>query len=277
MTSVPSPTQTRREQLRDFVVSRGFATVAQMAELLAVSEMTVRRDVARLESDGLLTSFHGGVRAPSGGTFLGTDYALRVEVMREVKMRLAQAAIELIKPLSVIGIDSGTTGAALAQLIPDDRRLRVVTASLPVVTALNTHSSVDVTLLGGALHVQSQSFLGVSTAHAAADIHVETYFMTASAITDRGIFCTYETAAAIKRAFMASADQVVLISDSTKFHQGAMSRICGWDDVDVLLTDDLVHPAQVTSLRASGVDVIQVPPPHTGSSTTRLLAVTDDR
>jgi DeoR/GlpR family transcriptional regulator of sugar metabolism len=249
----------RRRRLAEIVDSQGFCTMAELAALLGVSEMTVRRDVAQLVDQGRLSTFHGGVRAPGGQNFLGTDYAARTDQHREAKLAVGNEAVRLARSLSVIGIDSGTTGAVMAEILPDDCRLRVVTASLPVITALNTHRNVETTVLGGVLHVESQSFLGFGTANAAREVHLETFFMTASAASARGAYCTYETAAAIKRVLMDSADRVVFLTDSSKFQQGAMTRICGWEGIDTVLTDDQIDDHTVAYLESEGVTVCAVP------------------
>lgn len=249
----------RRDRLSGIVESRGFCTISELAQILEVSEMTVRRDVAKLVAQGGLEALHGGVRAPGRQNFLGTDYAIRAEFNRDVKLWLAERALELAEPLSVIGIDTGTTGVALAQLIPTSWRGRVVTSSLPVVAALNRHKDVEVTVLGGVLHVETQSIFGVSTAAAAREVHLETFFMTASAASERGLYCTYELGAAVRRSFMDSADRVVLISDSSKFREGSMTRICGWDKVDAIVIDDRLDDSTASFLEMQGVEVIMVP------------------
>ena len=246
----------RRERLVDFVGSRGFCTITELAHALGVSEMTVRRDVRFLLEQRRIRAFHGGVSALGGREFLGTDYALRIDEHRALKDVLSIRAVEIAQGRSVIAIDSGTTGVAVAAAIPKSWELRVVTNSLPVITALNTQQGVEVTALGGVLHLESQSFFGVRTTSAVANFHVETFFLTASAISERGIYCTYEFGAATKRAFMDVASQVVLVADSSKFTAGAMTRVCGWDSINIVVTDDGVSEEMRDVISEAGVELV---------------------
>jgi DeoR family transcriptional regulator of aga operon len=248
----------RREALFQFVTDQGFCAIVELAERFGVSEMTIRRDVARLVEAGRLRAFHGGVGHLSPTDLLGVDYGFRNETMGEAKRAIADRALSLIGEEAVIGLDAGTTTAQLANLLKRDQKLTVVTSSLPVVSGLASHPSIDLVCLGGTLHHESLSFAGPSTLAAIANLHIQTLFLAASALNERGAFCRNEFDTITKRALIDVADKVVLLADSSKFTTSAMVRICGWDAIDQVIVDDMARPADIDLLerRDVAVDVV---------------------
>lgn len=248
----------RRDRLAQFVTDQGYCTVLELSQRFGVSEMTIRRDVVRLVSESRVRAFHGGVGSLSPGELSGMDYSDRDRTMAEAKRLVAVAALGRLTDGGVIGIDAGTTAAQFASLLPTDRQLRVITPSLPVVTALATNPGVELTCLGGTLHLESLSFAGDATLAAIANLHIETLFLAASGLNDRGAYCGNSFDAITKRALMEVSDTVVLIADSSKFETTAMVRICGWDAIDAIIVDSQLSAADQAMIEGSGVAVERV-------------------
>jgi DeoR family transcriptional regulator of aga operon len=245
----------RREQIVQFVTDQGYCTITELSGLLGVSEMTIRRDVSRLVSDGQLKGFHGGVGSLSPQEMLGRDYADRDHSMAEAKRAIARKAVTLVKEHSVVAIDAGTTAMQLAALLPRDQEIRVVTHSFSVVSALAADDGIEVNCLGGVLHGESLSFAGSSTLTAISNLQVETMFLAASGLNDRGAFCATGFDAIIKRALIEVSERVVLVADSSKFAVSAMVKICGWDVIDTLIIDSGVTEEQRAVLAQTGITI----------------------
>lgn len=248
----------RRERLVQFIAEHGYCTITELSKAFDVSEMTIRRDVLRLVEQGKVRGFRGGVGSLSRQEMEGSDYRLRDMKMAEAKQAIARRAIEMVNPGSVIAIDAGTTGHQVAELLPNDRGLTVVTHSFPVVSSLIGNPGTEVMCLGGLLHAESLSFDGPSTLAAISNLQVETLFLAASGIGDRGAFCGNGFDAITKRALIEVADQVVLLADSSKFSTSAMVKICGWAAIGTIVIDDGITEEHQRMLEAQDVEVITV-------------------
>lgn len=248
----------RRKKLVQYVADQGYCTIGALSEALGVSEMTIRRDVLRLVEQGRVCGFRGGVGAVSRQDIVGSDYAYRDLKMGPAKRAIARAAIELLGPASVIALDAGTTTNQVARMMPTDRKLQVVTHSLPAVSSMVGNAGVEIVCLGGILHKESLSFAGPATLAAIDGLQIEILFLAASGISDRGAFCGNGFDAITKRVLIDVAENVVLLADSSKFDIAAMLRICDWDTIDTIVIDDGVTADQVRMFEQHGVQVMAV-------------------
>jgi DeoR/GlpR family transcriptional regulator of sugar metabolism len=250
----------RRERLVQFVGEQGYCTIQELSQRLTVSEMTIRRDVTRLVSEGKLRGFHGGVGSLSPADLLGSDYGARDLNMGEAKRAIAARALEKMTSRSAIAIDAGTTATQLASIIPSDMQLKVITPSFPALASLVSNPGIELTCLGGDLHAESLSFAGPSTLAAISNLHIQTLFLAASGVNDRGAFCANGFDAITKRALIDVSDTVVLIADSSKFTASAMVRICAWDAIDCMIVDTGLSERDEQMLAEHGVLVEKVAP-----------------
>ena len=248
----------RRQRLLQFIAEQGYCTIAELSRAVAVSEMTIRRDVMRLVEEGRVRGFRGGVGSLSPQDTLGSDYRFRDQRMGEAKRAIALKAIDLVDGGSVIALDAGTTANQVAAFLPTDQDLKVVTHSFPVVSSLAGNAGVEVTCLGGTLHRESLSFDGTANLAAISNLQVETLFLAASGISERGAFCANGFDAITKRALIAVAEHVVLLADSLKFLSSAMVKICDWDAIDQIITDDGINEEQERMLRGHNVKITKV-------------------
>ncbi|MCS5732517.1 DeoR/GlpR family DNA-binding transcription regulator [Herbiconiux daphne] len=232
----------RRDILAQYVIEQGYSTILELSQRFGVSEMTIRRDVARLVGEGRLRGFHGGVGSLSPVEVSGVDYGDRDQKMGEAKRAIAEHAVGLVGAGAVIAVDAGTTAAQFAALLPQDRRLQVITHSLPAINILSNNQGVEITGLGGVLHQESLSFSGPATLAALANLHIDTLFLAASGLNERGAYCGNSFDAITKRALIDVSDTVVLLADSSKFETSAMVRTCEWDAIDRLIVDSGLRP-----------------------------------
>lgn len=245
----------RRERLLQFIDEQGYCTIAELSLAFAVSEMTIRRDVLKLVDQGKVRGFRGGVGSVSRHELAGSDYRVRDVTMGDEKHAIGERAVALVAPGSVIAIDAGTTANQFAQLLPDDRSLRVVTNSFPVVASLVGNAGVEVICLGGVLHPESLSFDGPATLAGIANLQIQTLFLAASGVSERGAFCANGFDAITKRALIEVSERVVLLADSSKFANPAMVKICDWDPIDRIIVDDGITDEQRQMLVQRGVEV----------------------
>jgi DeoR/GlpR family transcriptional regulator of sugar metabolism len=247
----------RRSRIAAMITDHGFCTITELATAFDVSDMTVRRDILKLtQSDRTLRIVHGGIRAVPLWEFEGTDYRTRAMHNRLVKQRIAAEVVKLMVPGSTVALDSGTTGIAIAEAIPADSRLNVVTQSLPAANALASKEELEVSVLGGTLIRSMQAFVGPGAIAAIAGLRINTFFLSATSIDERGVLAGNEYDAATKRAFVDAADTVVLVSDSSKFSLSSRFRTCPLSRVSMLVTDSGISPEQRAMMELAGVRVI---------------------
>jgi DeoR/GlpR family transcriptional regulator of sugar metabolism len=248
----------RRDRIVQLVTEHGYCTITELSHFFDVSEMTIRRDVSRLVSDDKLRGFHGGVGSFAPQDILGRDYSHRDVEMAEAKRAIARRASEMVERDSVIAIDAGTTAAQMASYLPPGMQLRVVTHSLPVLSLLAGLPGAELICLGGVLHLESLSFLGPATLVAISYLQVDTLFLAANGLNERGAFCGTGLGAITKRALIDVAEHVVLVADSSKFSRSAMVKACGWDAIDTIVIDSGITEAQRSILVQNDVNVITV-------------------
>jgi DeoR/GlpR family transcriptional regulator of sugar metabolism len=246
---------TRRKQIVEVVDLRGYCVVEELARMFDVSAMTIRRDITELSLQHHVVKFHGGVRSKGSLRAFMPDYAERAFSERVVKRRIAELAVEFIEPGMTLGLDAGTTVSGVAQLLPLDIDIRVITASLTATEVLIAKKNVEVTSIGGVLRRESLSFIGTYGVEALSRLQMDTVFLGAHGLSSRGVFDATDQDATIKRAMIRSSDRVVLLADSSKFTKKAMTKICEWGSVHVLITDDGIPEQQHEMLIQRGIDV----------------------
>jgi DeoR/GlpR family transcriptional regulator of sugar metabolism len=255
----PISADDRRARIVELVVRQGFCTITELSAAHDVSDMTIRRDLRILTQQGQLRGVHGGVTVLQPTAMVGTDYRARVARMTAVKHAIAERALEFVPASGAIAIDAGTTTMELANVLPADSRIKVVTQSLPVINALLPHEYIDVICLGGTLHSDTQSFAGPATVAAINELRVRTLFLAASGLRANGVYCGNDFDAITKRTLVSAADEVILLTDSTKFSISAMVRACALNDLHRVITDDGISEENLAMLTELDIKVIVVP------------------
>jgi DeoR family glycerol-3-phosphate regulon repressor len=220
----------------------GTVRVAELASLLNVSEMTIRRDIDVLVSDGLLDRVHGGAKI-SGG--LSTDepgFELKLARQEYEKEAIAREALSLVEPGSAIGLSAGTTTWRLAKLLATHPQLTVVTNSVQIASvfynqAAESGGAANVILTGGE-HTPSDALVGPIAISALRQLHLDTLFLGVHGMDDGVGFTTPNLLEAeANRAFVASARRTVVLADHTKWGTVGMSTIAQLSDASVVITD----------------------------------------
>jgi len=244
----------RREILRR-LRDTGYVSSTQVALALDVSEMTIRRDLRQLSAQGLVNRVAGGASRPLPAA--GTPFDERRDAATAEKWAVARAAVPLIPPGAVVGLDAGTTVAALAGLLPAG--LTVVTHSVPVIQACTSRDDVELIALGGAYHGPTRSFTGPITRASLEDLAVDVAVLSATAAGPGGIYSANASDADTKRAMARIAGRVVLLLDHNKLNRRAPMRVMDLAAVDVLVVDAGAAADRVALLRDACRQVVLAP------------------
>lgn len=238
----------RRVRILQAVHESGFISVTDLTAMLNVSDMTVRRDLRKLDEQGLVRVVHGGVSALSGAMH-SPAFASRAGLNAAGKRRIGEAAARRVGASATVAVDAGTTPYAVAQSLPATFSGTVVTHSVPVMQLMLGRSGGRVVGLGGEMLNESQAFIGPRTVEATAGLRVEQLFLGAAAIDEYGVYVATDHERPTKLALMAIAREVVLLVDSTKFTASSPVLLCEWPAITSVITD-APPPAQVIRLLA---------------------------
>jgi DeoR family transcriptional regulator, fructose operon transcriptional repressor len=241
----------RRNQLLEMVRSRGFASLPELAEVLRVSESTVRRDLDYLEEVGTARRTHGGVFYTGPSPKL-PHFDERQPAQWDKKRMIAVEAVKRIDDGDTVLLDGGSTTYEVARLLVG-RPLQIVTNSLPVANLFAASANQDLVLLGGYVYPRTGVALGPYANEMLARLNVRHTFLSVSGINDRGFYNNNLLLVETERAMMHAADTVTVVADSTKFGRQSLALLCALGDVDHLVVDPDITPEWRAKLTAAGV------------------------
>jgi DeoR/GlpR family transcriptional regulator of sugar metabolism len=246
----------RHERILELLRVDGLAEVGHLSRELGVSGATVRRDLSRLEQDGLLQRVHGG--AASLGTSEPPFEVVAVD-HQDAKVRVGVAAAALVRDGDVVLIDIGTTTSHLARSLRG-REITVITSSLAVYEELADDDAVELILLGGIVRRNYRSLVGFLTEHALRQLHADLLFLGTSGVRrDGSVLDTTAVEVPVKRAMLQAAERTVLLADAGKFPGRGIARVCGAGDLTAVVTEPGADAPTLTVVAEAGVEVITTP------------------
>jgi DeoR family transcriptional regulator, fructose operon transcriptional repressor len=248
------------EERQRWIVERARASgrveVAALAEELRVTTETVRRDLTTLERHAVLRRVHGGA-IPIERLGFEPALAARDSVLTAEKERIARLALAELPDEGSILLDAGTTTARLAEALPADRELVVLTNALPIAMSLSVRPNITVLMLGGRVRGRTQAAVDAWAIQALADSYVDVAFIGTNGISpERGLTTPDTTESAVKRAMVNAARRSVVLADHTKVGQDHLSRFAELDEIDTLITDSGLDAQVADELRSEGLRVL---------------------
>jgi DeoR family transcriptional regulator, fructose operon transcriptional repressor len=246
----------RQSRIMELVRVIGRVEVTGLAAELDVTPETVRRDLTALERRGLLRRVHGGaIPIERLGFEPGID--TRRTVMTAEKERIAKAALEFVPDEGSVLLDAGTTTSRLAEALPSDRELTVVTNALDIVVNLARRPNLTVLALGGRVRGRTLAAVDVWAVDALRDTYVDVAFIATNGISvERGLTTPDPTEAAVKRAMIAASRRAVLLADHTKVGNDHLIRFADLTDIDTFVTDEGLHAELASDLDTAGLRVV---------------------
>jgi DeoR family fructose operon transcriptional repressor len=246
-------------RILDLLETQRALKVSSLSSMLGASEASIRRDLERLETAGLLRRIHGGAVSNETAAF-EPSIGEKEDQHREAKRAIASAAVELIRETESIFLDAGSTTLEIARALRHRRNLRVVTNGLNLAAELAA-SRVEVIVIGGTLRPETLALVGPIAGGTLSDLHLDKLFLGTNGIDlERGITTPNLAEAEAKRAMLRSAKETILVADSSKFGRAALARICGIERVHSLITDAGAPAPVLEAIAKLGVRVIVARP-----------------
>ncbi len=250
-------TTQRKQWILERLARDGQVVAKALAEELATSEDTIRRDLRELAQAGKLQRVHGGAlpASPAAG-----DLRAREELAVDEKVQLGRHGASLIKPGQLVILDGGTTALQVARHLAHDLRATIVTHSPTVAVAAAAQPHVEILMLGGRLFRHSMVNVGAEVIAAASRLRADLYFMGVTGLHPAvGLSTGDPEEAAVKRALHDRSAETVVLASSEKLMSASPFVVAPLEAAQaVVVTADA--PAEgVRSLRAAGARIHELP------------------
>ena len=250
-------TQQRRHAIITLLAERGELSVDSLAREFETSEVTIRKDLAELERNGLLLRRYGGA-VPVPQELVAE--APEAEQVSKRKLAIARAAAELIRDHNRIIIDSGSTTAALIPELGKRRGLVVMTNSLAVAAALRELENEPTLLMtGGTWDPHSEAFQGQVAEQVLRSYDFDQLFIGAAGVDPLRGTTTFNELVGLSQVMAEVAREVVVLAESHKVGRKIPNLELPWSRIDTLITDTGLSAALKIQIEQQGVQVICVP------------------
>jgi DeoR/GlpR family transcriptional regulator of sugar metabolism len=253
------PLELRRAHLLEQIRKVGFVSVAEAAATLAVSEMTIRRDLIDLESEGRLVRTHGGAVAPEGNIAPVSDgeepaFEQRLRQNNPAKEAMAAFAASLVGPRQSVALDVGSSTFVLASRLIASPSIKVFTNSLRIATLLGRERR-DVYLPGGEVRGNEMSICGPTAIAQFEQLWFDIAFIGASGLTEAGFFDYSLEDSELKRVYLRRSGRKVLLCDAAKFDHLSLVQVAPLEAIDMLITNAAPSGALAEALANANVEI----------------------
>ena len=247
----------RQKRIEEYLQKVEFASLDELAQQVAASPSTIRRDLTVLEANGNLRRTHGGARLINPKS---DEFAFSARETHEFgeKDAIGKACADLIKPNQTIIVDAGSTCFHVARFL-EQKSPQIITNSLPVANLFASAPKVEVVVSGGVIYPRLGVLVGPLAVEAFSRIHADVAIMSSGGITLEGITNSHGLLIEIQRAMIQGAQKVIFCLDHTKFNRHSVSPLCGLDCIDAIVTDSQAPSELVEGLRARDIEVIVAP------------------
>ena len=246
----------RRSKILEELDKKGQVNVNELSTLLDVSVVTIRNDLDKLEKNNLLVRAHGGAfKSNSIALTLSQKKKLNIES----KTRIGKMAASLIQNNDTIILDSGTTTFEVSNYLQKFENLTVITNALDIVNNLAPQKNLEAFMLGCYLKEFSMSLVGPMAERNLKNLSCDKLFLGVDSIRPKkGVFTHHMEEAHLNQIMIDIADEIILVSDSSKFEKSGLAFICSLDKINTIVTDTDLAPEHVEAIEKINVKLIQV-------------------
>jgi len=254
-------TEQRAKKILQVLLQHGNASVDELVEHLGASAPSIRRDLARLEERNLVHRTHGGARLAGQMQYepfrFDSSFHVRESRFADEKRRIGMAAAELIREHDTVGFTAGTTPTQVARCIRHRNSINIITNAVNIAMELSNQPALNVTLTGGTMRwAGAFSLTGPTAIEMLSGVFMDTAFIGACGVDpQRGVTTIEPDEAAVFRAMVRQAKQVVVIADSSKIGMVSPALICPASEIDVLVTDSGINAEALAAFRANDIEV----------------------
>lgn len=239
----------RQEEIVRILEEKPRVTVEELAKLLNVTAMTIRRDLKYLESVQIVSRTFGGAVLKSKLT-LELPRQEKVMQNQQEKERIALAAAALVREGQTVLLDAGTTTMEIAKQLTRLKDLTIITNDVLIAAHLVVASNFEIYCTGDRVQNRTGSCMGSRAIQFLKQIYADIAFIGASSIdVELGISGPTFEKAELKKEMILSAEQVILVADNSKFNRRSINKICSLNDISLIICDQGLDKKVADGLR----------------------------
>ena len=244
----------RLHQIEQYMLRYKTATMKQLSDQFNVSINTIRRDIQQMVSSGRLSKVHGGVMINQNDTTV--PFTDRSSVGTSEKQLIGQMAAQIVNPGDTIYVDSGTTTVELIPHLSGIHNLTVVSNSLIVFNRLLELFDINMIAIGGQFSRKTMSYSGPIAVNSLKDIRINKAFMSATGVSIAAGATNYSLyESEVKRTAVSRSEEIILLSDHSKFGKSAPICFCPLEEIDILITDQKPEKLISDFCRRNSIDL----------------------
>ncbi len=253
----------REKRILDLMRGSGFIAFQDLEQRVDASPATLRRDLDRLEANGVITRVRGGAHlnsaepepAPGDRPLGGVPFHENIGRFPRQKAAIGRAAAALCRPGESVIIDGGSTTLQMCPHL-EPLGLNVLTNSLHIVSALMSQAGTRISVPAGSLFREQNILLSPFEDDGMGRYRASKLFIGAAAIGEHGLMQSDVLLVQAERRMLERTGEVIVLVDSSKFDAPAGHVVCDLGDIDVLITDDAIKPHDQALLEKAGVKVL---------------------
>lgn len=233
----------RLEFIQEMINQHGVVEVTDLTKELGVTEMTIRRDLKKLEIDGALQRVHGGAKLPNKLSDKELSHSEKKAINIEEKREIAQSISSLIDPDDTIFLGPGTT----LELVYDYLEIfpmRVITNSIHIFNQFNQNIGYDLILIGGSYRARTGAFVGSITNRSLADLRVKKAFIGVNGVSENRLFTSNEEEGNTQSIILDNAAERYIVADQSKIGKEDFFAFYNLDETTALITNKNVSATQ---------------------------------
>ncbi|ADQ41349.1 transcriptional regulator, DeoR family [Caldicellulosiruptor acetigenus I77R1B] len=247
----------RRQKIMAMLNENKSVLVPELAKLFNVTEETIRRDLEKLEKEGLLKRTYGGAVLVENYN-VDIPFEFRNVTNIEGKKQIALSLIKYIEDGDTLVMDSSTSALQVAKLLKTKKKITVITNSEQIINELKVfEDTIKVISTGGTLRNKSLSLVGPISEQTLRSLNANKAIISCKGFDiEKGFTESNELEAQVKKLMIEIADKVYMIADHTKMNKTALVNIATLDDVDFIFTDKILPPSQENAIREKNVEIV---------------------
>lgn len=251
--------QHRLDKIVAYLKNHTLVTVEQLVDAVEASPATIRRDLIKLDEQGVISRSHGGVALRRFEPSQPTTNEKQPRSPAE-KRAIARFAASMVQAGDAVVLDAGTTMLELAKCLTH-LPLRVITVDLHIALFLSEFRQIEVTIVGGRIDDSSQSCIGEFGRKMLRSVYPDIAFMSCNSWSvEKGVTTPTEEKAGLKQEIIANAQRKILLADSSKYGAHSLFNVAPLSRFTDIITDGgLPLPVQA-ELKAQSVALTLVQP-----------------
>jgi DeoR/GlpR family transcriptional regulator of sugar metabolism len=245
----------RRKKIIDLAHQDKRVLVSDLSRMFEVTEETIRRDLEKLEKDGIVSRTYGGAML-NRHTNEDLPFVTRNALNTDIKRNIAIKALDLISDGDTLMVDPSSTAFEFIKLLGNKNNLTIITNSINILHEF-ANSTMNIISTGGSLRYRSLSLVGPVAHDTIQRYNVDTAVISCKGIdADNGITDSNEPECELKKYMLRQADKVILLADHTKFDKTAFTKLMELQRIDYLITDRKPSDVWLERLGKANIEVL---------------------